>query len=402
MSTRLAQRVENIQGSQSVLFSAKIAQMRSRGEKIISLNVGESDHPTPPEIIQATIDALKDNQTRYSLVEGLYELREKIASKINEKNKHLGFAPKINPENIILGSGSKHIIHGILQILIDPGDEVIIPAPYWVTFPEAVKISGGHPVIVPTQENFQLDLSAITRSISEKTKCIIINTPNNPTGAIYPKKDLEALLELAKKYDFYIISDEAYELMNYTKNDFISPLFFSKEAFNHVFSVRSFSKTYGMTGFRIGYTMANEKLISAINKLHGHTIGNNCTFAQFGAIRALEMEQAQLDKIILDLRERRDILCERLLKHFPHFYPPEGAFYCFFPISHFTGPQFKNCTDICNALLEEKKIAILPGIHFGLENHIRVCFTATKNDLIEASKRMDDFFTSIDTNQDNF
>ena len=244
---------------------------------------------------------MAENKTRYSLVEGIKELRTQIAEKVIRDN-----SIDAKYENIILANGSKHILYNIFQTIINPGDEVIVPAPYWVTFPESIKLAGGVPVIVPSN-NLQLDLSGIEAAITNKTKAIIINTPNNPSGEVFPKEDLEQILELAKKNNFYIIADEAYELLTFGNVPHISIASLSEDAFNRTLTVQSFSKSFCMTGFRIGYLVANKKIIAGMNKLQSHLSGNNCTFAQYGALAALSISQQELNIMIKDLESRRDL-----------------------------------------------------------------------------------------------
>ena len=316
-------RVSNIEQSKSIALSAKIEQLKSQGEKIIGLNVGEPDFPTPRPIIDATILALNENKTRYSLVQGINELRTNISNYLNDK-----YSISSTKDHILLGNGSKHILYLIFQTLLNDGDEVIIPSPYWVTFPESVKLAGGNPVIVGSKDNHQLDLTQIESAITDKTKAILINTPNNPTGAVYGIDDLKGIVELATKYDLKIISDEAYEILTYNDTQHINISSISDEAFNRTLTVQSFSKSFCMTGFRIGYLCADKEFINSVNKIQGHLSGNNCTFAQYGALAALEMDYKIVKDMTEELKERRDLAYELFNELFP-LEKPQGAFYLF-------------------------------------------------------------------------
>jgi aspartate aminotransferase len=377
-------RVINIEGSKSIALSAKIEQLKANGEKIIGLNVGEPDFQTPRPIIDATIAALNENKTRYSLVQGINELRTNISTYLNTKYKI-----ESNKNHILLGNGSKHILYLIFQTLLNEGDEVLIPIPFWVTFPESVKLAGGVPVSVKSKSNHQLDLEEIENSITPKTKAILINTPNNPTGAVYNKEDLLKVVELAKKYDLKIVSDEAYEILTYnTEHINISSL--SKDAFDRTLTVQSFSKSFCMTGFRIGYLCAHEDFIKDVNKLQGHLSGNNCTFAQYGALAALDMDPKIVKDMTKELEVRRDLAYNLFNEIFP-LEKPDGAFYLFPNVeSHIKKLGLKDCEEFALYILDKAKVAILPGSAFGAPGHIRIAFASSQEEIKEAFKRIKD------------
>ncbi|WP_290732984.1 pyridoxal phosphate-dependent aminotransferase [Halobacteriovorax sp. JY17] len=378
-----SKRVNSIEPSKSISLSAKIAELKKLGEDIIGLNVGEPDFATPAPIIQATIAALKDNETRYSLVQGLDQLREGIAYYLNKK-----YTLNANKDHILLGNGSKHILYLIFQTLLNDGDEVIIPSPYWVTFPESVKLAGGVPRFVETKKNFQLDLKTIEEAITKKTKAILINTPNNPTGAVYNAEDLQGVVDLAEKYDLKIISDEAYEILTYNKVKHVNISSLSEVAFQRTLTVQSFSKSFCMTGFRIGYLCAEKSFIDDVNKLQGHLSGNNCTFAQYGALEALRLD-AGLIRILTKELETRMKLAHELFSEFFPIQKPDGAFYLFPDVSDLIKKLgLKGSEELSLYLLEKAKVAILPGIAFGMENHLRISFAQSREEIIEAHKRI--------------
>lgn len=385
---KIAQRVLDIAPSGSIELAAEIEFLRSKGERIISLNVGEPDFNTPERIIKATITALQQGKTRYSLVNGLVELREKIAKQCHQHGR-----VNLDAENIILGNGSKHILYLIFQTLINPQDEVIINSPYWVTFPESVKLAGGRPVIVSTLKNFQLDLEAIKSKINHKTKAIIVNSPNNPTGAVYPKEDLKKLLDLCHQHDLYLISDEAYEFLSFNRQHCAIGLE-DEDSFSRTLTVRSFSKSYAMTGFRIGHLIGPREVISQISKLQGHLSGNNCTFAQYGAIEALNTPQEEMQQLIQILKKRCDFLYQKLLPIFPNLTKPDGAFYIF-PSLEQTSYKQTSDVEVARNILRDEKIALLPGSFFGMDKHLRLSFSASDNDLQEAADRLVNHFNKL-------
>lgn len=375
---KFAKRIDNIEESKSVKLASIVGELKSKGIDIIGLHVGEPDFPTPQRIIDATKDALDQNHTRYSFVPGIKELRTGIAEKLIAEHKL-----DIDFENVFVGNGSKHILYNIFQTLIDDGDEVIVPVPYWVTFPESIKLAGGEPVFVNCEKN-QLVISEIEKAITPKTKAIIINSPNNPTGAVYPKEDLEKIVALAKKHDFFIISDEAYELLLFDDLEFSPMASLSKDAFERTITVQSFSKSYCMTGFRLGYMIAPKRVITAVNKLQSHLSGNNCTFSQYGAIEALKMGTSQIEGMIKTFQERRD-LAYRLCSEIFEVEKPQGAFYLFPNIDKFLkSGQFKSDTEMAEFILKEAHVAILPGNAFGMDNHIRICFSQSEEEIIQA------------------
>jgi aspartate aminotransferase len=371
----ISNRIQGVAGSKSIGVANLVSKLRAEGKEIISLNVGETDLRTPEVILQATKNALDSNETRYSFVPGLPELRHLIALKLQRDNNL-----QVKSENILIGNGSKQILYNIFQTLCNVGDEVIILRPYWVTFPESVKLAGGVPVFVDTVEN-QIDISLIEQAITSKTKAIIINSPNNPSGAVYTRKELLELADLAVKKDLTVISDEAYESLTYDDIPHISIASLGEEIFNKTITVQTFSKTYCMTGFRIGYLVAPKPLVDAVNILQSHLTGNNCTFAQFGAIAALEMSAQIRDEIFEKMQRRRD-LAHKLTNQIFSCQKPQGAFYTFPNVEKFLGERFQTCNDLAMYILQEANVAILPGSAFGSPGHIRISF-ATNEDSIQ-------------------
>ncbi|MBT5093935.1 MAG: pyridoxal phosphate-dependent aminotransferase [Halobacteriovoraceae bacterium] len=374
-------RIKEVEESKSVRMAGLVAHLRSEGKQIIGLNVGEPDFPTPGPIIEATQKALAENKTRYHLVPGLVELREAICKKLSKENQI-----QAKKENILISNGSKQIIYSLFQVLLNQDDEVLIPVPYWVTFPEAVKLAGGVPVFVDCK-NLQLDLEKIEAAITPKTKAIIFNTPNNPSGAVYPKEDLLKLAQLALKNDIVLISDEAYEGLVYDGVEHFSVASHSKEIFENTITVQTFSKSYCMTGFRIGYMVAPAKFTAAVAKLQSHVHGNNCTFAQYGALAALEMDQKVFKEMAISFERRRD-LCHKLFSQLFACDKPQGAFYLFPNIEDRLGDKFKSCEDFAEFILEKAHVAILPGTFFGHPGHLRISYAYSDEEIIEAHRRI--------------
>ncbi|MBG09318.1 MAG: aminotransferase class I and II [Halobacteriovoraceae bacterium] len=379
-------RIKEIVPSKSLEIALKVLKLREEGHDVIGLHVGEADFDTPSTIIKSTQKALSENKTKYDLVQGNLELRQSIAQRFNYLNQG-----SITPQNIILGNGSKHILYNIFQSLLNPGDEVIIPRPYWVTFPESVKLAGGVPRFVAPSKGFQLDLDGIREAVGPKTKALVINSPNNPSGVIYPPHILSQLLTLAKEHDFMIISDEAYEGFIYDGERPFSLYSLDKKALNNTITVQSFSKTFSMTGFRIGYAIASNSWVTHLKNLGGHQVGNICTFAQYGALEALSLSEGEMRPYVHELQERRD-LAFNLFSSLFDCYKPQGGF-CLFPnISKYIEEgRFTSSQSMALEILEKAHVAVLPGEAFGLPEHLRLSFTPSKDDIKNAFQKIKDF-----------
>lgn len=381
MNTKiLSERVTNVEGSKSVGLASILMKLKKEGRDIISLNVGEPDLPTPDVVKEATYKAMRDNHTRYSLVEGIPELRERLAARYERDT-----ARAISPSNILVSNGSKQVLYNIFQAMLNPGDEVIIPRPYWVSFPEAVKLAGGVPVFIDAPD-LQLPLEGIKAAITPKTKLIIVNSPNNPSGIVYKKADMQSLARLAVEKNLYIVSDEAYEALIYDEAEKFSFGEMDDDVFKRVLHVQSFSKTFMMTGFRIGHVIAAPEIIAGLNKLQSHLTGNNCTFAQWGAVAALDHEAQIVPPMVKLMRQRRD-MCLELSKGLFETQVPGGAFYLFPKVTQYLN-RFKDSAEMAAFILEKTGVAGLGGSAFGMEGHLRFAFTASESDLKEAFRRM--------------
>ncbi|MEZ4527791.1 MAG: pyridoxal phosphate-dependent aminotransferase [Desulfobacterales bacterium] len=365
---KLSQRISQVETSRTVRFSSLIDKMKREGREIINFAVGEPEYETPEHIRQAVKAALDRGETRYGPVAGLHELRSALS------RPFAGYGP----ENILVANGSKQILYNIFQVICDPGDEVIIPSPYWVSFSQQVILAGGKPVLVNTR-NHQLDYDAVEKAVTAKTAAILVNSPNNPTGAVYPKNDLKRIADLARKHALWLISDEAYEFFLYDGLRFES-LFAFENIRNRVIVVKSFSKSCSMTGFRIGYAAGPKEIVAAMSKLQSHATGNVCTFAQHGALAALSLDQTIISARRAELEKKRDIAYGYLSEIF-YCIRPQGAFYLFPDISGYlrTGETDE---DFSAYLLEHAGVAVVPGQAFGQEKHIRISYAVPEKDLI--------------------
>jgi aspartate aminotransferase len=370
----LSDRIQGTQASQTVGFTALIQQLKKQGREIIDFAVGEPAFDPPAQVLAATRAALDAGATRYGPVGGLPELREALAEKFD------GFSP----ENIIISNGSKQCLYAIFQTLCNPGDEVIIPSPCWVSFSEQVKLAGGRPVLVDTQDH-QLSLPAIQKAVTARTAAILINSPNNPTGAVYPRSDLEGIVKIALEHDLYVISDEAYDAFIYdgaAPPDFLG----FKEIRHRLIITRSFSKTYAMTGFRVGYTAAPRTIANALARHQSHCTGNVCTFAQHGALAALSVDP-DFNRIRREeLQCKRDIAHDYAARVF-RCVRPQGAFYLFPDVSAHLKPA-QTSGDFAAFLLERTGVAVVPGEAFGKGGHIRISYAVDEETLIKGFKKI--------------
>jgi aspartate aminotransferase len=349
-------------------------ELRQKGQDIISLAVGEPDFDTPREVIYATRQALEDQATRYGPVAGLDALRHQLAQGFH------GYGP----DNIIITNGAKQALFTLFQVLCRPDDEIIVPVPCWVSFTEQIKMAGARPVPVDTIDH-HISVQAIAQAITGRTKAILINSPNNPTGAVYAQEALARVAAVAAEHRLYLISDEAYHA--YTFDDRAHVGLFQAAAQNErVITIRSFSKHYNMTGFRLGYAAAHPSIIGAMAKLQSHISGNVCTFAQHGALAALQMDQAVVAQRRKILEQRRDLAMQFVEKLFDCA-TPRGAFYLFPDVTQ----HLKNnetTEEFALRLLQDAGVAVVPGEAFGGPGHIRISFGAKQADLQSAFERI--------------
>ena len=365
---KLSDRINQIEASGTVRFTQLIQQLRGQGKDIIDLAVGEPPYDTPAAVIDATQLALDAGKTKYSPAAGLPELKSLLARQFDGYDQR----------NIIISNGSKQCLYAMFQAICNPMDEVIIPRPYWVSFPQQVKLAGGCPVFVDT-DSHQLDCEQIKRAITPKTRAIVINSPNNPTGAVYSAGELAGVADIANVHNLYLISDEAYSLYVYDGLKAAS-LFNFEDIRDRLIITRSFSKNYGMTGFRIGYIAASHEFIRAVSGLQSHMTGNVCTFGQHGALAALALENCDLEGWRADMEHKRDYAYRRAAELFDCV-KPRGAFYLFPDISRHLN-NGATSAEFCEQILENYDVAVVPGEVFGMAGHIRISYAVSQDRLV--------------------
>ncbi len=386
---KLAARIGDVTPSLTLAIDTKAKAMKREGIDVLSFSVGEPDFDTPAHIRAAAEAALDQGKTRYGAVAGEPRLREAIAHKLQKDN-----ALPYQPENIVVTNGGKHSLFNLLMTLIEPGDEVIIPAPYWVSYPEMVKLAGGTPVIVSTtvEGGFKISPEQLQQAITPRTRMFILNSPSNPTGMVYAPAEVRALAAIVAQHDIWVVSDEIYEKILYDGAEHLSIGAVSPELFEKTIVSSGFAKTYAMTGWRIGFLAAPLPIVKAVSTLQGHSTSNVCTFAQYGAIAAYEGSQDCVTEMVNAFAERRKVVLD-YVNAITGFAcpPPNGAFYVFPNI----GKLGVKSLDFCDALLEKKQVAAVPGIAFGADDCIRLSYATSLDAIHEGMQRLTDFVNSL-------
>ena len=371
---KLSNKTNAVAGSQTVAFTTLIQQLQQEGRQIIDLAVGEPQLDTPAAVIDATREALAARKTRYSTVNGLLELRTGLAAQFDGWGMH----------NILITNGAKQALYMIFQAICDFADEVIVPVPYWVSFVEQIKLAGGRPVAVATRDH-QLDIAAIEQALTPRTKAILINSPNNPSGAVYPIEDLVKVARLAAEYNLFIVADEAYNAFVYDGAADAS-MFDIETARGRLIVARSFSKSYSMTGFRIGYVAAPAEVIDALSKIQSHLTGNVCTFAQYGALAALALEEEWFSARRASLQQKRDVAYAQVSQMFDCI-QPQGAFYLFPNVSSVLKND-ETSQALARRILEQGGVAVVAGEAFGMTKHLRISFAVSEKNFTNGLKRI--------------
>ncbi|MDY6898074.1 MAG: pyridoxal phosphate-dependent aminotransferase, partial [Cyanobacteriota bacterium] len=377
---KLAARISQVSPSLTLAIAAKAKAMKAEGIDVCSFSAGEPDFDSPAHVKAAAKKALDEGKTKYGPAPGEPKLRQAIADKLQRENNL-----KYQAENIIVTNGGKHSLFNLMQALVEPGDEVIIPAPYWVSYPEMVKLVGGNPVIVMTDEKngYKIQPEILRSAITPKTKLFVLNSPSNPTGMVYTPEEIKALAEVIVEKDILVVSDEIYEKILYDGAKHLSIGSLNDEIFARTIVSNGFAKGYSMTGWRLGYLAAPLELIKAATTVQGHSTSNVCTFAQYGAIAALEGSQDCVEEMRQAFAKRRKVMLERINAIPGLSCPqPDGAFYLFPDISQ-TGLK---SLDFCKTLLEEHQVAVIPGVAFGADNNIRLSYAT---DMATIEKGMD-------------
>ena len=386
---KLASRVNQVTPSLTLAIDSLAKEMKKNGEDVCSFSAGEPDFDTPIHIKAAAKKALDEGKTRYGPAAGEPGLRKAIAEKLLRDNQ-LAY----NADNIIVTNGGKQSLYNLIMALIEAGDEVIIPAPYWLSYPEMVTLAGGTSVIVNTslENQYKITPEQLEAAITPKTKLFVLNSPSNPTGIVYTPEEIAALAKIVVEKDILVVSDEIYEKILYDGAIHRSIASFGPEIFQRSIVSNGFAKAFSMTGWRVGYIAGPVEIVKAMTKIQGHSTSNVCTFAQYGAIAALESPQDCIEEMVKAFSERRQYILERV-RSLPGLNcpTPNGAFYVFIDISQ-TGLKSR---DFCQKLLETQKVAAIPGIAFGADDCIRLSYATDLKTIEKGFDRIDKFIGTL-------
>lgn len=394
----LSRKAQAIEPSLTLAITAKAKEMKEKGIDVISFSAGEPDFNTPKNIINAAIKAMEDGNTKYTSVNGILQLREAICKKFKGDN-----GLEYNPSQIVVSTGAKQSLANTFLAILNPGDEVIVSTPYWVSYPELIKLADGKPVFVEGDEksNYKFTKENLEKAVTAKTKAIVLNTPNNPTGTIYNKEELEVIADFAKKYDIIIISDEMYEKLIYDNENHISIASLSKDAYERTIVINGLSKSYAMTGWRIGYCATSEKIAKLMISIQSHVTSNVCSITQYAALEALNGPQDEITKMINEFEKRRNYMINRIESiDNLSIVKPKGAFYIMINIENCLGKEINgkilnDSMEFCASLLENEKLAVIPGKAFGLNNYIRVSYATSMEAIKEGLNRIESFIKKL-------
>lgn len=388
---KLAKRVEMLKPSATLAITAKAKALRAQGIDVIGFGAGEPDFDTPANIKERAVRAIEEGFTKYTVVGGIDELKDAIIKRFSED-----YGLEYERSEISVACGAKHSLYNIAHVLFEEGDEVIIPSPYWVSYPEQVRLTGATPVFIDTDEDrgFKLDPAALRAAITKRTKALILNYPSNPTGATYEEKDLREIAEIALDAGLIIISDEIYDKIIYgTKHVPMATL--GDEVKKATILVNGVSKAYSMTGWRIGFAAGDERIIAAMNKLQGQCTSNPTSISQIASVEAYSGTQETVARMVAEFERRKNYIVGRLNSiEGIRCFDPQGAFYVFPNVSAFFGKGYdrgtiQNSVDFTQFLLEEAKVAVVPGAEFGADNYVRISYATSMENIKKGMDRIE-------------
>lgn len=379
----LSRAAASLTSSATLTITAKAKKMASEGESVVGFAAGQPDFDTPEIVKEAAKRALDEGFTKYTPVPGIIELKQAVVKSL-AKNNNLEYST----DQVMISNGAKQALFEAIYCLCQKNDEVVVPAPYWVSYPEMVKASGAKMVKLPLTRRFRFDMAKVKSTINARTKVFILNSPCNPTGMMYPRKELEKLAEILLRSNAYVISDECYDQFYYTKDKPVSFASLSKKAYTRTITINAVSKTYAMTGWRIGYAAGDEKIIKAMGALQSHLSSNPCSFAQKGAVAALTKATKFPKQMLKEFVKRREVMV-RGLENIPGIEPvhPKGSFYVWARIKALDKDSMRFATN----LLLKKKVALIPGAPFAGEGYVRLSFACSMEQIKEGLKRIKEF-----------
>ena len=381
LSQKINRRVQGLQASSTLTITARAKELKAQGCDVVNFAAGEPDFDTPLAIKESAIRAIQAGFTKYTPSIGALELRQAICAKFKKEN-----GLDYSPAQIVVSCGAKHSLFNIIQVLADEGDEVLIPVPYWVSYPEMVKFAGATPKFIPTSEEkgFKITPQQLSSAINERSRLLILNSPSNPTGAVYTRDELQAIAALVVEHDIMVISDEIYEKLIYGDGPYTSIAALNQDVARLTITVNGVSKAYSMTGWRIGYCAGPPEIMSYIKKVQDHSTSNPCSISQQAARQALESPATEVMQMRDEFRQRRDLLMAGI-DEIPgiSYIPPQGAFYLFCNVS-----QLGDAFTVAQRILDEKHVAMIPGEGFGAPGFVRLSFATSADRIKEGTRRL--------------
>lgn len=398
MSLELSKKAQAVKPSSTLAVSAKAKEMKAAGIDVVGFGAGEPDFVTPENICEAAIAAIREGFTKYTPASGIPELKEAVCRKF-EKFNHIAY----EPDQIVISNGGKHSLTNICTALLNPGDEVIIPSPHWLSYPEMVKLADGVPVFVrgEKEQGYKVNAKQIEEAITPKTKALILNTPSNPTGMLYTREELEEIAEVVVRNDIYVISDEIYEYLIYGGQEHVSIASLNEEIYRRTITVSGLAKSYAMTGWRIGYTGSPKEIASVMGSVQSHSTSNPNSIAQKAAVEALNGPQEAVQIMVDEFDKRRKYMFRRFSEMpFVSILEPKGAFYCFVDLSEalekeYNGEKIGTDMRLAEILLDNYQVAIVPCVDFGFPDHMRLSYATSMEEIEKGLDRIEAFLKTL-------
>ncbi|MGN0505191.1 MAG: pyridoxal phosphate-dependent aminotransferase [Lachnospiraceae bacterium] len=398
MPLTLSKKAQAVKPSSTLAITAKAKELMAKGIDVVGFGAGEPDFNTPENICEAAIDAIREGFTKYTPASGMNELKQAVADKF-ERFNHIHY----EPDQIVISNGGKHSLTNIFEAILNPGDEVIIPAPFWLSYPEIVKLSDGIPVIIrcPKEQNYKITPEQLKAACTEKTKAVILNSPNNPTGMIYTREELLALADVIVEQDIYVVADEMYENLIYEGQEAVSIASLGEEIYQRTITCSGVAKSYAMTGWRIGYTGSSKEIAKLMGSIQSHQTSNPNSIAQKATIEALNGPQDTVEVMRNEFDRRRKYMYERI-QSIPLIstVEPLGAFYVFVDMSELFGKKYKDemlsdIGQIAKILIEDYNVAVIPCADFGFADHIRLSYAISMESIKKGLDRMETFVNDL-------
>lgn len=398
MALTLSKKAQAVKPSSTLAITAKAKEMKANGIDVVGFGAGEPDYNTPENINQAAVDAIISGFTKYTPASGTVELKEAISKKFKEFN-NLDY----KPSQIVVSNGGKHSLKNIFSAILNPGDEVIIPAPFWLSYPEIVKLSDGVPVFVYAyaDNHYKMTADQLRNAITDKTKAVVLNSPNNPTGMVYTKEELEAIAAVIVEKDIYCVADEMYEMLIYDGQEHVSIASLNEEIYKRTITCSGLSKSYSMTGWRVGYTGSSEEIAKLMSSIQSHATSNPNSIAQKAAVEALTGPQDAVKDMKVAFEKRRNAMYDRMKEmDYVKVIKPEGAFYLFVDVTEVLGKEYKGevigtTNKMADILLTDYSVAVVPCTDFGYPNFIRLSYAISRTQIHKGLDRIQNFLNAI-------